>query len=78
MLKYLYMHVNDCLECPLKKFNPKEGYFYCGHIESPENHVIIKVGGEKRDSRDYYIQDFEILEGCMPKWCPLPYESMDY
>ena len=77
--KYLHMHIGDCLECPMKRFNAKEGYFYCSHIEClvncPEDSILVK--SDRMLDSGYYIQDFELLEGFMPIWCPLPDESMD-
>lgn len=57
-------NIEDCLECPLHKINIKEGYFYCAHHDSPEDHVLVRFDGE--------AADFELLEHFLPNWCPLP------
>jgi len=62
--------IDQCLACPLYVMNYKEGYFYCGHIEAPESHIIKKV--TMKDDKGYYIADFEVIEDYLPDWCPLP------
>lgn len=57
--------IDGCLACPLVRPNSKEGYFYCGHIDSPEDHVIKRMD-------KLFVLDFELIEDYLPEWCPLP------
>jgi hypothetical protein len=57
-MKMLNLIIHDCLDCPYKCIGDKR-YYYCGHIDSPIDHVII------------HSTNPEDLEGVLPKWCPL-------
>ena len=57
-MKLLRLELSTCEECPLAKFNPGEKFFYCGHIDSPDDHVI-------KFTCDPSELDF------VPEWCPL-------
>lgn len=79
MTKILHMEIEACIDCPLAKhttykdhLEQKCGYFYCGHIDSPTDYVIVR----NEDNEDFVL-NFEQLEEVMPDWCPLPKKGIN-